>query len=309
MIESGCWRATQPEVKGHAGFRINALVSPHANAAWGILAQEFIKAKDSPQTLQTFINLVLGEPWREEADDLDEGALASKREPFGLLSIPPEVLIVTAGVDCQDDRLEIVFLGHSKDDQTFVLAHQVIWGPIDSDLTWVELDTALKADLKHPHGGVLRCEAAVIDSGDGGHSDIVNSFTRARFGRRVVSGKGVGGFSRPFIQKSSSSGAPLFLIGVDAVKAQLFNRPSRGDSFRFSADLEPVFFEQLVSERRVVRYVRGQPTRRFERIVGKRAETLDATVYALAARLLIGVNMDQREVDVASVTMPNLSRV
>ncbi|MEP2681235.1 MAG: phage terminase large subunit family protein [Sulfitobacter sp.] len=304
MVEGGRWRATQPHITGHAGFRVNALVSPHANAAWGTLAREFLAAKDNPATLQTFVNLVLGEPWRETQDDLDESELASKREPFGLQAIPPEVLIITAGVDCQDDRLEIVFLGHGKGEQTFILAHSVIWGPIDSDLTWLELDDFLKTIWKHPAGGILTCEACVIDSGDGGHSDIVHSFTRARFGRRVVSGKGAAGFSRPFIQRSKSGGAPLFLIGVDAVKAQLFNRLARGDTFRFSADLDPVFFEQLTSERRVVRYYKGQPTRRFERIPGKRAETLDSTVYALAARQLVGMNLDRREAELASVTMP-----
>ena len=90
----------------------------------------------------------------------------------------------------------------------------------------------------------------------------------------------------------------------DAIKAQLFNRLSRGNAFRFSADLESIFFEQLTSERRVVRYFKGQPVRRFERIPGKRAETLDATVYALAARQLIGMNLDRREEELASVTLP-----
>lgn len=308
MVAQGRWRATQPLVTGHAGFKINALVSPHANASWGVLAGEFLKAKDNPATLQTFVNLVLGEAWREAQDDLDEHALAAKREPFGLPDrIPPEVLVITAGVDCQDDRLELVFLGHGKSDHTWVLAHSVIWGPIDSDATWAELDDALKTIWKHPNGGLLRCDAAVIDSGDGGHADLVHSFTRGRFARRVVSGKGVAGFSRPFLQRSSSKGAPLFLIGVDSIKAQLFNRLARGDTFRFSADLDPIFFEQLTSEHRVVRYFKGQPVRRFERIAGKRAETLDSTVYALAARQLVGLSLDRREDEVSSVTLPKKS--
>lgn len=305
MVSRGRWRATAPHVTGHAGFRINALVSPHANAAWGKLAAEFIRAKDNPATLQTFINLTLGEPWRETQDDLDEHELAGKREPFGLPDrLPPEVLIVTAGVDCQDDRLELVFTGHGKGDATFILAHSVIWGAVDAETTWLELDDALRSVWKHPAGGALRVDAAVIDSGDGGHADLVHAFTRPRFGRRIVSGKGVPGFARPFIQRSGMKGAPLFLIGVDAVKAQLFQRLARGSGFRFSADLEPIFFEQLTSERRVVKYFKGQPVRRFERIPGKRAEALDAVVYALAARGLIGADLERRESEVASVTAP-----
>ena len=305
LVAQGRWRATMPHVRGHAGFRINALVSPHANASWAILAAEFIRAKDNPATLQTFVNLVLGEAWREAQDDLDEHELAAKREPFGLPDrIPPKVLVITVGVDCQDDRLELVFLGHGKGDSVFILGHSVIWGAVDADTTWAELDDALKTIWRHPAGGILTCDAAVIDSGDGGHADLVHGFTRSRFGRRVVSGKGVSGMARPFLAKSSTKGTPLFLVGVDAIKAQLFNRLARGGTFRFSSDLAPIFFEQLTSERRVVRYFKGQPQRRFERIPGKRAETLDATVYALAARQLVGLNLDRREEELASVTLP-----
>jgi phage terminase large subunit GpA-like protein len=61
-----------------------------------------------------------------------------------------------------------------------------------------------------------------------------------------------------------------------------------------------VFYEQLASERRVVRYKRGQPTRRFERIVGKRAEGLDCLCYCFAARSAAPVQLDQREMELRS---------
>jgi hypothetical protein len=54
MVRRGRWRATHPEVRGHAGFRISALVSPLANAAWGKLAAEFLRAKDDASTLKVF---------------------------------------------------------------------------------------------------------------------------------------------------------------------------------------------------------------------------------------------------------------
>lgn len=310
MVAKGRWRATRPEVKGHAGFRLNALISPHVNASWGKLAAEFVLAKDSPATLQTFTNTLLGQPWREAADELDEADLANRREPFGLTAIPPECLIVTLGVDCQDDRLELVFVGHGRD-EAFILAHSVIWGAIDAETTWLELEDALRSSWRHPGGGTLRVDAAVIDAGDGGHADTVTSFTRSRFNRRVVAGKGVSGFSRPNIQRSTTKGAPLFLVGVDAIKSQLFAKIARGSSIRFSADLEPVFFEQLTSERRVVRYVKGAPIRRFERIPGKRAETLDAATYAFAARTLVSMDLERRaaELDSPAALAPRMPSV
>jgi phage terminase large subunit GpA-like protein len=39
----------------------------------------------------------------------------------------------------------------------------------------------------------------------------------------------------------------------------------------------------------VLRYARGKPQVRFERMKGRRAEGLDSTVYAIAARALIGI--------------------
>jgi phage terminase large subunit GpA-like protein len=51
MVESGRWRATRPDVVGHAGFRLNALVSLLANATWGKLAAEFLRAKDDTDAL------------------------------------------------------------------------------------------------------------------------------------------------------------------------------------------------------------------------------------------------------------------
>ena len=43
MVEAGRWRATRPDVVGHAGFRLNALVSLLANAGWAKLAAEFLR--------------------------------------------------------------------------------------------------------------------------------------------------------------------------------------------------------------------------------------------------------------------------
>jgi phage terminase large subunit GpA-like protein len=75
MVEQGQWRATRPEVRGHAGFRLNALVSLLHNARWSVLATEFLAAKDSPELLQPFVNCTLAEPWRQQGDEVDEAGL------------------------------------------------------------------------------------------------------------------------------------------------------------------------------------------------------------------------------------------
>ena len=79
MVEAGHWRATRPEVSGHHGYRLNALVSPLANASWGKLAAEFLQAKHDPAMLQPFINTVLAQGWRAAESDIDESDLRRPR--------------------------------------------------------------------------------------------------------------------------------------------------------------------------------------------------------------------------------------
>lgn len=79
--------------------------------------------------------------------------MRDRAEPFGLNTLPPEVLLITVGVDCQDDRLEAVTLGHAKDGTMFTLDHRVFWGRIETDTPWAERDDHLKTRWQHPGGG------------------------------------------------------------------------------------------------------------------------------------------------------------
>lgn len=305
MVAAGRWRATAPEVIGHAGFRLNALVSLLPNASWGKLAAEFLGAKDDPANLQVFVNTVLAEGWSATTDDVDETAVAARAEPFGLNSIPVEVLAITAGVDVQDDRLEVTFAGWTRDDAALVLGHSIVFGSPGEDATLAELDELLRTRWRHPLGGVIGIDAAAIDSGDGDWTDRVYSFAFPRASRRVLAVKGMAG-GRPALVMSRSKvqGGRLWIVGVDGIKAAIMDRLSSGRGLRFSADLEPVFFEQLTSERRIVRYVRGQPSARWERKPGARAEALDCLVYAFAARRSFPFNADAREAALRGAAPP-----
>ncbi|MBS7545732.1 phage terminase large subunit family protein [Ancylobacter oerskovii] len=318
MVAAGTWRATAPAVKEHAGFRLNALVSLLAKASWGKLAAEFLTARASSDTLRVFVNTILAEGWRETADIIDESALAGRIEPFGLNAIPAEVLVITVGVDVQDDRLECSIVGWTRTDDALVLGHSIVWGSSQDDSTWAELDELLRTTWPHPHGGRLKVEAAIVDSGDGGITEKVYSFCFPRMPRRIWAGKGVAG-PRPAWQMSKSTvkGGRLFIVGVDGIKTTILDRLRRtgGDeapqsSIRLSADLEPSYFEQLASERRVIRMHAGQPVRRFERITGARAEALDCLVYAFSARRGVTINYDNREEELRGMpTPPRPSRV
>lgn len=307
MVDAGEWRATQPHVKGHAGFRLNALVSLHANASWSKLAAEFLTAKNDPSTLQTFVNTILGQGWHGGGEELVDEELASRGEVFGLGAVPAEVLVMTAGCDVQHDRLEVTFTGWAEGGLCYVLGHHVIWGAWDDPDTWMELDELLRRRWPHALGGRIGLDAAALDAGDGTTMERVLSFARARTRSKIVAIKGAGG-NRPLIEVAASktkSGGRLWIVGVDTAKSLLFARLSRRGLIRLSAELPRVWHEQVASERAVLRYRHGQPVRSFERIPGRRAEALDCLVYATAARALVTVDWARRRDELAQIASPS----
>ena len=307
MVTAGRWRAVRPEVKGHAGFRLNALVSLLANASWGRLAQEFIACKSDPAELQVFSNTILAEGWSSPSM-VDKSALAARAEDFDLEHIPAEVLFLTAGVDVQDDRLECSVVGWTRTNVCLVLAHHTIWGNFTDTGTWDELDELLRTRWRHPYGGRLGVDAAVCDAADGDHYDTVLNFCVPKMRRRVFAGKGLFG-ARPGFQmaKGKTIANRLALIGVDTLKNVIFDRLQRGQAIRFSKSLEPIYYEQLCAERRVIRYSHGQPIRRFERIGRVRSEALDCLTYAYAVRTAVQISPDRREAELHGTAPPQQS--
>jgi hypothetical protein len=208
-----------------------------------------------PSELQTFVNTILAQGWTDAGAELDETTLQARAEPFGLDRLPADVLVITAGVDVADDRLEVTISGWNRANECLILGHVVIWGAVDDDTTWFELDELLKTRWAHPFGGRIGVDACVVDSGD--NTDIVYNFCFPRLRRRVYAGKGLFG-SRPAFTPSSGKikgGGRLFLIGVDTLKATVFNKLSRGHGIRFSDSLEPVYYEQFMTSNLGVTYI------------------------------------------------------
>lgn len=327
MVAQGEWRATAPEVKGHAGFRMSALVSLFANASWAKLAEEYEAAlKSGPGDLQVFYNTVLGQVWSTAVGYVDDTQLIARAEKFGLSfdveasrwrqDIPPEVLYITVGCDVQVDRLEVTFIGHSEDGQRWFLGHEVILGHYKHETTWSEFDAMLMTVWKHPLGGDIGVEAACVDSGDGNITQQVYDFCGPRFGRKIVAIKGQEG-PKPVIKASTGrrrrtkAQAPLFIVGSDQVKTDIITAMSldrdRPSALRFSDGLTPEWFRQFTAERREVKYKRGRAVIEFVRLPNRRAEALDAAVYGIAARHLCRFDFDRRRMDLSKKPNPRPS--
>ena len=101
------WHITAPQVTGHAGFRLNSLVSLLANCAWGKLAAEFLLVKDNEARLRVFVNMTLGQAWLDKDVGYTDVDLIGRVEDFSTENIPPEVLALVAGGDLGEDRTEL----------------------------------------------------------------------------------------------------------------------------------------------------------------------------------------------------------
>lgn len=314
MVQGGIWRPTRPEVKDHHGYRMNALVSLLAKAAWPVLVQEYETAKrGGPAELQVFYNTALGLPWKTGTSTVTADALRARVEDFGEDRIPAGVVLITAGVDVQDDRLEIGVVGHSVDGQMFALAHHVIPGNTLDDDTWKALDEWHKrAVYKHPNGWQMAIDGMAIDSGGSkGRTQKVYNFCGPRAFRRIFAIKGASG-PRPIwgaaTKPKNAEHVKLFLVGHDQVKthviAALATAPVKEDgtpnraSLRVSEDLPHDWFDQASGEVRRIVYQRNRPVIQFEpKRPGQRVEALDCLCYAWAltrSPAIRAINLQER---------------
>ncbi|WP_273848744.1 phage terminase large subunit family protein [Serratia liquefaciens] len=298
MVKRGEWRASKP-FKGHAGFHIWAGYSLFPNAAWKYLVAEWLRVKNDPLMRQTFINLVLGEPYEDRGEKaLSEKRLLERCEVYAA-EVPDGVAVLTAGIDTQDGRFEIEVTGWGCNEESWSVAFDVIEGDLETNEPWQRLDAYLKQIWRRADGRGFTIMAACMDSG-GHHTQKVYEFAKERLGRRIWAIKGEsarGGKRSPVwptkkpTSKSKASFKPI-IIGVNAAKDTIRGRlhidpPAPGEAaasyMHFPTDRDLNYFSQLLAERSVLKVSGGQRYRVWEQIPGRANEALDCRVYSYAA--------------------------
>lgn len=307
MLKRGEWRGTK-DFSGIAGFHVSELYSPWAT--WAEIASAFVRAKALPETLKTFINTVLGETWEETGATVEADSLLERKEQYGPENIPEGVLLLTAGVDVQDDRIEVQLDGWGLDEENWIVEQKVFRGDPQKPALWLEVDNYLIQRFATEDGRQLFVEAVAVDSG--GHcTQAVYQFVVSRKRRRVWAIKGIGGPGKLAWPKKASrtakSRAMVFIVGVDTIKSILYGRLSKvlepGPGYiHLPASADEEFCNQLTSEKAITKYVRGRPTVVWEpRAKNIRQEVQDCWNYAYAAfvgrrgpELLKGLSLRKR---------------
>jgi len=293
-VRKGEWVATA-DFTGVAGFHINGLYSP-----WTMLAdavRDFLIAKKAPDTLRVFVNTFLAETWEDQGETVGDIRFDDREEEFGA-NIPDDIVVITAGIDVQDDRLELELVGWGRDEESWSLDYKTLYGDPSTPHLWNDLDNILKASYTTESGRQLGIRAACVDSG-GHYTQAVYNFVRPREGRRIFAIKGMAGEQRPLVGRPSKNNIgkiKLFTVGTFPIKELIFSRlkiQSEGAGYcHFPAGRSDEYYQQLAnSEKIVTKYQKGFPRREFVK-TRTRNEALDCRVYAYAALCILSLNIN-----------------
>jgi phage terminase large subunit GpA-like protein len=317
LLAAGRWIVTNPGPDRAAGFAINALYSPLGWFSWRQVLLKWLAAQRDPSgtKLKTFYNTILGEAYDEAGESLDPHFLKARVESWRLGGIvPAKCLLLTAGADIQHNRIEVYVWGWGRDLESWLIDRHVIFGSPALDTTWQALEDLLAKGYQHAGGNSVRIAAMAVDSSDGVTTHFVRVFARKwSHTRRVVAVKGQAVAGKAVIGRPSKQdvnyrgdiikgGVEIWQYGADTAKGALYARlkiepPKVGESIDWMAvqaggipgyvhlpgGLPDEVFDQLTAEKRVTRYLRGQPRVEWVLEKGRRNEALDCAGMADAA--------------------------
>lgn len=299
-VAKGRWKATAVGTPGMVGFHISELYSPWSTMAK--IARAWESARGKPAEEQTFLNTVLGETYDGDvSSQADTASLQARREKLPVDGLPLGIGLITAGVDMQADRLEVQVVGWGLEDESWLLAHDKLYGDTSVQTVWRDLEQYLGRRYLRQGGQYLDIEGVAIDSGYGAQRvyDFVDRNTK--LGRRWYAIKGMPGERRPIWQRSEQrirTGLKLFLVGVDDAKTTFYQHAAiaaPGPGYVHIPDyITDEVLAQITSERAKVHYIDGFPKRVWEKQPGARNEALDCRVYAYAVQRSLNIDIAAR---------------
>ncbi len=298
-IRSGEWQPTAP-FNGKRGYFLNGIYSPF-KAKRGFksrlhqMATDFLEAKQGGiEQFKAWTNTFLAETWEEASDKLDAGSLSGRSEDYGPDRIPPEAIVLVAGVDVQKNRLEVEIVGVGLGDETWGIeamgeaAKNSIYGDTEQDEVWAELAELLKSKYTREDGVELTIYATAIDTRH--KPKKVREFVRLCGIPRVYAVYGANSEAPLLVTKryDKRTGTVAYAVNTKQAKDTLFARlrieePGPGYChFPKGNGYGEEYFQQLTAEVLKTKLIHGFAKPFYEKI-RERNEALDRRVYTLAA--------------------------
>lgn len=303
--------------KGVRSFFVNCWTSPWLT--WAGVMQEWLEAEGDPEREKVVVNTRFGEPYERKGAFESTDRFLQRREPYGA-ELPDGVLILTAAVDVQDNRLEYEICGWGKGEECWGIKKGIILGVPENQEVWAALDEQLDREYRFKNGTGLIVPRTFIDSG-GHYTKEVYAYSLRRLARQCFAVKGASTAGVPIIHKYAKVTTvrgrtiPLVLIGTDSGKQYVMDRLSISvpgpKYFHFPLDkqeneavseilwnrgYDDIYFRGLIAEQKVARKKNGRVVWQWENIAkDKRNEPLDLRVYNLACLHSMNVDWEQLE--------------
>lgn len=317
MIALGVWRPTAvPAEPGTVGFHIPSMLSTFSSVTLKTLVYKFLAAKrKGKDSMRAFINTQLAEGWEDRGVKQDPQALIHRRVDFGAdVEVPAWAVAITAGVDVQENRVEIQVQAWGRAEERAVINYTVIDGDPQLPETWAAVSKELSRRYTHACGAQLPIHATCVDSGY--LADKVYDFVLANQYRKVYATKGVKGKSgEPIVGKPSEKRrgkgtgekgvghrpVRLYFINTDDAKSNIMtalSQPTPGPgSIHFPNHLDLIneeYFAQLCAEHKETVRNRAKVATHTVWVQDReRNEALDTAVLCLAALRLLNPNIRQ----------------
>lgn len=295
----GIFVAGRPEITDTRGFHLNEMASPWVR--WENIVENYraavhdMKETGSDHELRVWENTSKGETYEVKGATADKDDLLNRREDY-YAELPEGVLVLTAAVDVQGDRFEIEVCGWGKGFETWGIVYDKIYGNLERDEIWDQLEEYLQKEFCFENGSSLNIACTFIDTG-GSYTTKTYKWLKEmkNKGRMIYGIKGYGENGIPLLHKKSTNNdynVPIFILGVNAGKDTVLSRLHIGEPgpgychFPKNIDrgYDQKYMKGLTSEQRIIKMVRGKPTVVWVKKQGvRRNEPFDLRNYNTAA--------------------------
>lgn len=308
MIAKGEWRG-EVECRGHASFHIWAAYSTSPGATWREIVARFLQAlREGVEKLRTFVNTELGESWVDRGEAPDWERLYDRREQYPTRTVPDGPLMLTAGVDVQNDRFVYEVVGWAANRESWSVDAGDLYGDTADEATWGLLDELLARSYpREPDGREMPISILGVDSGF--RTQMAYSWARQHPLTRVIATKGVADAQMiigapSFVDVTTRGrrmqrGYRVFPIGVNIAKSELYGflrLRIRGGvvpaGYCHFPEHPEEFFKQLTAEHlvTVVHKITRRTERRWVQLPNRENHYLDTRIIARACASLLGID-------------------
>lgn len=299
MFEHGFWKPNFPD-RSVRSYHISSLYSPLGFYSWQDAVKLFLKAKATfnKELLKVFVNTVLGETWTEAGKTIEASWVMGRRKKYSH-EIPVGALVLTCGVDVQEDRIECEVVGWGRGEESWSIDYTVFMGDTEGESIWRLLYAHLHRTWAYSDGTQVPLAVTCIDSGH--RAEVVYKFCAALTHKRVFPVKGYEGWGLGYTRKPKAVndyGVYLFLAYVDEIKSKIYSQlrvEEPGPGYCHFPD-KPIYdthyFRMLTAESLRPRKLDGKNKLMWYLPKGRRNEALDCRCYSIAALSILNVDFD-----------------